>query len=91
MSEQDLIQQTPMPRTRQSLTQDLRALGVKEGMTMQDIGLDSDQFPEIGAAFEEMGLMKTGLVGSAWCRLLPQRPAVDFAIEWLRRKRMESG
>jgi len=53
----------------------------------QDIELDSDQFPEIGAAFEATGLVKIGLVGSALCKLLPQRPAVDFATEWLIRKR----
>ena len=55
--------------------------------TYQDIELDSDQFPEIGAAFEAMGLVKTGLVGSAQCKLLPQRPAVDFATQWLTRIR----
>ena len=51
-----------------------------------DIELDSDQFPEIGAAFEAGGQVKTGPVGSAQCKLLPQRPAVDFATAWLTRK-----
>jgi aminoglycoside 3-N-acetyltransferase len=60
--------------------------GHREWKTYQDIELDSDQFPEIGAAFEASGLVKTGLVGSAQCKLLPQRPAVDFATEWLKRK-----
>ncbi len=55
--------------------------------TYQDIELDSDQFPEIGAAFEATDLVKTGPVGSAQCKLLPQRPAVDFATWWLTRKR----
>ena len=55
--------------------------------TYQNIELDSDQFPEIGTAFEETGLVKTGPVGSAQCKLLPQRPAVDFATSWLVRKR----
>lgn len=55
--------------------------------TYQDIELDADQFPEIGAAYEAMGLVKTGPVGSAQCKLLPQRPAVDYATEWLMRKR----
>jgi aminoglycoside 3-N-acetyltransferase len=58
--------------------------------TYQDIELDSDQFPEIGAAFEETSLVKTCPVGSAQCKLLPQRPAVDFATEWLTRKRTRS-
>lgn len=58
--------------------------------TYQDIELDSDPFPEIGAAFEATGLVKIGPVGSAQCKLLPQRPAVDFATEWLTQKSTQS-
>jgi aminoglycoside 3-N-acetyltransferase len=61
--------------------------GLREWKTYQDIELDADQFPEIGAAFEATGLVKTGPVGSAQCILLPQRPAVEFATRWLTRKR----
>ena len=61
--------------------------GRRVWQTYQDIELDSDQFPEIGAAFEATDLVKTGPVGSAQCKLLPQRPAVDFATWWLTRKR----
>jgi aminoglycoside 3-N-acetyltransferase len=61
--------------------------GQRVWKTYQDIELDSDQFPEIGAAFEATGMVKTGTVGSAQCKLLPQRLAVDFATEWLTRKR----
>lgn len=64
--------------------------GQRVWKTYQDIELDSDLFPEIGAAFDEMGLVKTGHVGSALCSLLPQRPAVDFATVWLTRKRTQS-
>ncbi len=35
MSEQRLIQETPTPRTRESLAHDLRALGVEAGMTLE--------------------------------------------------------
>ncbi len=55
--------------------------------TYQDIELDSDVFPALGAAFETSGLVRIGLVGSAQSRLLPQRPAVDFAVEWLTHQR----
>ena len=55
--------------------------------TYQDIELDAGQFPEIGAALEATGLVKTGPVGSAQCKLLPQRSAVDFATKWLTSKR----
>lgn len=56
----------------------------------QDIDLDSEPFPEIGMAFEETNPVKTGLVGSAQCKLLLQRPAIDFAVEWLTQKRTQS-
>lgn len=62
--------------------------GQRVWKTYQDIELDAEQFPEIGAAFEETGLVKTGQVGSAVCKLLPQRPAVDFTTSWLTRKRL---
>ena len=52
-----------------------------------DIEIDSEIFPEIGAEFEQMGQVKIGLVGSATTRLLPQRAAVDFALQWFTNKR----
>ncbi|HTK05799.1 MAG TPA: AAC(3) family N-acetyltransferase, partial [Ktedonobacteraceae bacterium] len=61
--------------------------GQRVWKTYQDIELDADQFPAIGAAFEETGLVKTGNVGSAQCRLLPQRSAVEFAVRWLTHKK----
>jgi aminoglycoside N3'-acetyltransferase len=48
--------------------------------------LEADRFLEIGGAFEATDLVKTGLVGSAHCKLLPQCPAVDLATQWLARK-----
>ena len=51
--------------------------------TCPDIDFDDECFPEIGAAFEETGVVTTGPVGSANCRLFAQRTAVDFAEFWL--------
>ena len=34
MSEQEVVDNAPLPRTRQSLADDLRALGVAAGMTL---------------------------------------------------------
>jgi aminoglycoside 3-N-acetyltransferase len=48
-----------------------------------DIEIDSEPFPEIGAAFEETGAVKRGPVGSAECRLFRQRACVGFAANWL--------
>jgi aminoglycoside 3-N-acetyltransferase len=54
----------------------------------QDIDLGTEDFPEIGAAFEQAHPCKIGSVGSATARLLPQGEMVDFAETWLRRKYM---
>ncbi|OPY26746.1 MAG: Aminoglycoside 3-N-acetyltransferase [Methanocella sp. PtaU1.Bin125] len=60
---------------------------VKDGrrawQTFEDLDLDSDGFPEIGAEFERQASVKKGLVGSAESRLFRQREAVDFAVAWL--------
>lgn len=51
--------------------------------TYEDIELNSDVFPAIGAAFEEQCPVRKGLVGSAESRLFRHREAVDFAVKWL--------
>jgi len=53
----------------------------------RDIEIDADIFPEIGAEFEQTGLVKVALVGSATTRFFPQRAAIDFATQWFTRKR----
>lgn len=50
-----------------------------------DIDLDDEPFPAIGAALEETGAVVKGRVGSAACRLFGVGTAVDFAVNWLRR------
>ena len=55
----------------------------------RDIEIDSDIFPEIGAEFEQWGQVKIGQVGSATTRLLPQRAAVDFAVQWFASRRAQ--
>ncbi|HEX8728410.1 MAG TPA: AAC(3) family N-acetyltransferase, partial [Ktedonobacterales bacterium] len=51
--------------------------------TYRDVDWNDDPFVEIGAAFEREGLVKRGAVGSSTALLFPQRPAVDFAQQWL--------
>jgi aminoglycoside 3-N-acetyltransferase len=51
--------------------------------TYDDIELNSDIFPEIGADFETTGAVTLGQVGSAQARLFSSRAAVDFAQDWL--------
>ena len=61
--------------------------GVRVWQTYRDIELDSEQFPAIGADFEQNGAVTIGAVGSAMARLFPQRDAVDFARDWMIRHR----
>jgi aminoglycoside 3-N-acetyltransferase len=56
----------------------------------RDIEIDADIFSDIGADFEHSGQVKRAKVGSADARLFPQRPAVDFALQWLSHKRTET-
>ncbi len=52
----------------------------------QDIDLTTEDFPEIGAAFEALHPFRIGQVGSATAKLLSQPAMVAFAEAWLRRK-----
>ncbi|AKI97778.1 aminoglycoside N(3)-acetyltransferase [Kosmotoga pacifica] len=55
-----------------------------------DINTDSDDFIEIGKAFEGefSGLVRIGKVGYSTSRLMPQRELVDFAVEWMEVNRL---
>lgn len=55
-----------------------------------DILINDELFPEIGAAFEQTGHVTLGTVGSAEARLFKQRSAVDFAAQWLAAREAES-
>src|SRR5207248_2224734 len=52
----------------------------------REVEIDDSPFPEIGADFERLGEVRISKVGSADARLFRQRPAVDFALEWLKRQ-----
>ncbi|MEV0886226.1 AAC(3) family N-acetyltransferase [Streptomyces microflavus] len=60
--------------------------GVRQWWEYEDVALDDGDFAALGAAFEESagpGDVTTALIGSAPCRLVRLRAAVDFATEWL--------
>ena len=61
--------------------------GRRQWMTLKDIVLDSDVFPEIGALFEKRYATSIGRVGSAEGRYFAQRAAIDFAQTWIARRR----
>jgi aminoglycoside 3-N-acetyltransferase len=53
----------------------------------EEIEYDAGPFEQIGADFEQTGIVRTGKIMNATARLFPQRMAVDFAMDWLNKKR----
>ena len=60
-----------------------RADGTSEWITWTDVVARTDDFEQIGAAFEVAVGLCTGEVGDADARLTPQRALVDFATDWM--------
>lgn len=56
--------------------------GVRVWKQYDDLEIDNDCFAEIGEAFESAHPIVKGMVGSAECRLIRQRPLVDFTTDW---------
>ncbi|MFB8761700.1 aminoglycoside N(3)-acetyltransferase [Nocardiopsis alba] len=61
--------------------------GRREWVTVTDVDLDADDFPTLGTALEETGIVTTGPVGAATARLFPLAEAVGFATSWLNEHR----
>ncbi len=58
--------------------------GVRQWVTFPDVDIDSDDFGELGHAFEaSTDLVRQTEIGASLWRLMPQRPLVDFAADWL--------
>lgn len=55
-----------------------------------DYVYNSDDFDQIGKAFEESGTVKKGRVGNAECRLFEMKDGVDFALNWLQQNRLDT-
>lgn len=53
----------------------------------RDAVLDDSDFAALGGDWERTGPVRRGLVGSAASRLMPLAAAVDFAADWLARRR----
>lgn len=54
----------------------------------EDVATEEDDFPAIGAALAEAGLIRSGPVGAATAQLMGQRAVVDFAVAWMGRHRL---
>jgi aminoglycoside 3-N-acetyltransferase len=61
--------------------------GERVWKTWEEIDHDSEDFPEIGEAYERSIRYEPRLVGQAESRLLSARGLVDYAIDWLREHR----
>lgn len=59
----------------------------REWVTYQDIATNSDDFAQLGAAYEPTATLGRGQVGKADARLFPVEEAVAFAEGWLRANR----
>mgnify|MGYP000262402323 CR=1 FL=1 len=58
--------------------------GERKWVEFDDIDFDDGPFAAIGEAYEKQGGAVTiGRVGGAECRLMPQRPIVDFTARWI--------
>ena len=62
--------------------------GRRKWVEFQDIELDETDFEEIGEGFaRETGLVRQGRVACATALLMPQRPLVDYAVQWIEKNR----
>lgn len=65
--------------------------GKREWVTFKDLDLSSDDFEDVGNAFENQmsHLVRKGKLGVAKARMIPQKVLVDFASEWFSNNRKE--
>ncbi|MBN1963004.1 MAG: AAC(3) family N-acetyltransferase [Anaerolineae bacterium] len=70
----------------------LQVNGTRQWVQYPDIEIDSDDFAQLGAAYEaqQAGQVRRGPVGYGEAILLRQRPLVDFAMTWLPANRHEN-
>ena len=61
-----------------------------EWIRWTDVADNTDDFEQIGAAFEVAVGLSVGQVGDAEARLTPQRALVDFAADWMAQHRLVS-
>lgn len=65
----------------------MQVQGIRQWVSFEMLKLETDDFVDIGAAYETAHSVQPGRVGQAETRLLRQRPLVDFAADWMSRHR----
>jgi aminoglycoside 3-N-acetyltransferase len=87
-----VLTDTVLPRARASgdvpadVRADVRAEPRGPGrawVEWEDVDVDESDFGALGINLDDSGAVTLGLVGSARCRLMRQRSAVDFAVGWI--------
>ena len=61
--------------------------GEKTLVTYELLETSTEDFPDLGAAFEDTGAVTVGTVGEGTARLMAQSELVDFAVSWLEEHR----
>ncbi|MBB3113479.1 aminoglycoside 3-N-acetyltransferase [Paenibacillus phyllosphaerae] len=62
--------------------------GCRQWVTFDDVEISSDDFNQVGEAFEQAtGLVKQGRIGEATVKLMPMRALVDYAVTWMEQHR----
>ncbi|MBU0685637.1 MAG: AAC(3) family N-acetyltransferase [Candidatus Thermoplasmatota archaeon] len=62
--------------------------GMREWVEYQDFDWDDSDFTAIGTSFvEKTGLVRSGRVANGKALLIPQRPFIDYAVEWMEKNR----
>jgi aminoglycoside 3-N-acetyltransferase len=63
--------------------------GRRTRITFPELDYDDSDFVTLGADFaRETGLERRGLIGDATALLIPQKPLIDYAVEWMERRRV---
>ncbi|MFC6726868.1 aminoglycoside N(3)-acetyltransferase, partial [Halobium palmae] len=75
------------PKERRTKGAPVLVDGERRWVEYEDLVIDSDDFPQIGGAFEESVGLAEGRVGAATAKLVDQRALVDFAAEWMEENR----
>jgi aminoglycoside 3-N-acetyltransferase len=69
------------PRTRNGAA--VRTGHGRVWVEWEDVDVDEGDFGALGNNLDDSGAVTLGPVGTARCRLMPQRAAVDFAVDWI--------
>ncbi|MDZ7844930.1 MAG: AAC(3) family N-acetyltransferase [Anaerolineales bacterium] len=58
--------------------------GKRQWVQFRELVEESEKFPALGEAYQQAGgEIHRGMVGNAASMLIPQRPLVDFAVDWI--------